>query len=284
MNRTNHEEIEIGISGIRKLSEVFRQQYNFDLTIYAATSLKRRISAIIQNNELKNLDGLIHQLETNPPFFEKFQLQMNVEGTEFFRDPAFWRTFRDDICKVLKSNHLKIKIWIPGCSTGEEVVSTAIALMEAGTYDKSIIVASDLNSEIINLSRNKIYSNSILEISENNYRRFREDESADFSKYIKKQSSGFVFDESIYENITYDVFENMDNKKIKGLHVIICRNYFLYYTAQHQEKLLENFTDRLMLNGYFAIGNKENISFCKDVKKYNLINESEKIYRKIAND
>ncbi len=284
MNRANKEEIDIGISGIRKLTEVIKKHYDYDISVYASTSLKRRISGVIIQNDFKNLEGLLQTLESQPEFFPQFQLQMSIDGTEFFRDPAFWRNFRDDICKSMRSNQMRIKIWIPGCSTGEEVISTAIALKEANIYDKSIIIATDINKEIIDQSRRKIYTNNILEISENNYKRFKEDESSDFSKYCSRQANGFVFADDLYQNVQYEVFNGGDHKSIKGINVIICRNVFIYYTAQYQEKLLEEFTGKLSYNGYLAIGNKENITFCKDFKKYTLINESEKIYRKIVNE
>ncbi len=280
MNRIQKDDIEIGISGIRKLTDVIRQKYGFDLGIYASTSLKRRIAGVIIQNDLKNLDGLIAKLENQPNFFNSFQTQLLVDGTEFFRDPAFWRTLRDDIFTSHSRNNLKLRIWIPSCSTGEEVVSTAITLLEAGVYDKSVIYATDINQDIIEKSKNRVYSNTILEISENNYKRFKEDESAEFSKYFTRQTSGFSFSPELFNNVEYHVFTETDSSKIKSVNVIICRNYFIYLTAQYQEKLFEIFTDKLSVNGYFAIGNKENISFCKDARKYITVNESEKIFRK----
>jgi len=281
MNRANNEELDIGISGLRKLSEVVNQRYGFELSNYAGTFLKRRISRIIQQNDLKNLDGLLRILETDPSFFLQFQTQLTVEGTEFFRDPAFWRFMRDEICKSLKNNLLQIKVWLPGCSTGEELITTAIMLKEAGLYDKATILATDINKEIISQCRTKVYSNNILEISENNYKRFKEDESATFSKYYKQQTGGFFFSDDIYRNIVYDVLDYKEPGNIKSVNVIVCRNYFIYFNAQYQEKLLDVFTQKLTLNGFFAIGNKENISFCNSAKKFTAINESEKIFRKI---
>lgn len=283
MNRANNEEIDIGISGLRKLSEVINQQYGFELSNYAGTFLKRRISKIITQNDLKNLDGLLNVLESEPSFFTKFQTQLTVEGTEFFRDPGFWRFMRDEICKSLKNNLLKIKVWLPGCSTGEELLTTAIMLMEAGLYDKSTILATDINQEIISQCRTRVYSNNLLEISENNYKRFKEDESADFLKYCKQQAGGFSFSDDIYRNIEYDIINYKDTKNIKSVNVIICRNHFIYFNAQYQEKLLEEFAQKLTVNGFFAIGNKENISFCSAAKKFSAINESEKIFKKIIN-
>jgi len=281
MNRANNEEIDIGISGIRKITDIVKQRYDFDLNIYAGTSLKRRIARIIHLNEFKTIDGLTDKLEKDPSFFTNFQTQLSVPGTEFFRDPAFWRLFRDDICKSLKNNHSRIRIWLPGCSSGEEVLTTAITLKEAGLLESSSILATDLNKDIIDQSRQKIYSKSILEISENNYKRFKEDESASFSVYYKMNQSGFTFPEEFYKNIEYDVFNDSDTKNIKTANVVICRNYFIYLNASYQDKLLEIYTDKLILNGYLAIGNKETISFCKDFRKFSIVNESEKTYKKI---
>lgn len=284
MNRSNSDDIEIGISAIRKITETIKQHHGFDISIYAGTSLKRRLSKVMLQNDISNPDELASILASRPDFFKKFQTQMVIEGTEFFRDPAFWRSFRSDICKTLQhSGPVKIKIWLPGCATGEEVISTAITLKEAGIYDKSVIYATDLKQEIIDMSKNKIYSNSILEISENNFKRFREDEAAALSTYYTPVGSGFVFHKDLYENIVYEVFDNSDIRSVKTMNMILYRNKFIYFNAQYQDKLLELFTERLTLNGYFAIGNKESISFCKDYKKYAAVNEIEKIYRKISN-
>ncbi len=276
----NSEEIEIGISGIRKLTETLKTRHNFDLGIYASTSLKRRVAKTLIINELATIDELIDRLEASHSFFHQFMLQMTVSGTEFFRDPAFWRYFRDEICKIVSRNHMRIKIWIPGCSTGEEIISTAIVLTEAGIYDKSVIIATDFNEKIIDNCKNKEYSNHMLEMSENNYRRFREDEGADLGIYIEKTKNGFTFDQNIFRNVEYHVYDREENFKIKGFNVVICRNNFIYFTAKYQEMLLEVITKRLSANGYFAIGNKENISFCKDASKFTLLNASEKVYKK----
>lgn len=280
MNNLKSEDIEIGISGIRMLNETIKRKYHFDMTIYAGTSLKRRLSKVINQNNLKNIENLIKLLEEDESFFPELIAQLTVEVTEFFRDPAFWRSLRKDICPVLDKNHQKIKIWIPGCSSGEEVMSTAISLTEAGIYDKCSILATDLNQEIINDSANKYYAINKLEISENNCKRFKEDESFDLNQYIVKEDHQFRFIESLYRNIRYEVYNPTEETKTRGVNMILCRNYFIYFTGQFQELLLEKFTSILSSNGFLAIGNKENISFCKDASKYNLMNENEKIYRK----
>lgn len=280
MNRLANEEIEIGISGLRKLIETVKSHYDFDLSIYASTSLKRRVAQIMDHNSLKDLEALIDKLATQKDFFQHFKQQLTVEGTEFFRDPAFWRYLRDEICPVLARNHMKIKIWIPGCSSAEEVLSTAICLKEAGIYDKCTITASDISSLAVEAARDKLYSNNKLEISENNYKRFQEDESADMSKYLIKQDKGFRFKEDLYRNVVFETHDHKNMSRSRSVNMIICRNYFIYFSSLFQEKLLEIFTDNLSLNGYLAIGNKETIDFCKDSGKYSLINENEKMYRK----
>lgn len=281
MKQALNEDIEIGISGIRKLIQTVKEVYNTDLSVYASTFLKRRVSKIMNIHNLKNLDELIEKIHQQE-FFSSFIKHLTVEGTEFFRDPGFWRYFRDEICPSLARNLMRIKIWIPGCSTGEEVLSMAITLKEAGIYDKCTILATDLNKEIIEKSRERFYSHSKLEISENNFKRFLEDESSDMQKYIKLQTHGFQILPALFENINYEVLDNYENCKIRGINVVLCRNYFIYFTAQYQDKLFSIFTEGLNQNGILAIGNKENIAFCHDEGKYVLIDDKEKIYKKVS--
>lgn len=282
MNHLLSDEIEIGISGVRKLTDTLKEHYNYDLSCYAVTSLKRRIVKSIFSNDLGNLDGLVNKLIADKSYFPVFLKDLTVEVTEFFRDPALWRYFRDEIAPALDRNHSRIRIWLPGCSSAEEVLTTAIVLKEAGIYDKTQILATDISPSIIADLHGKSYSNAKLEISQNNYVRFNESETTQFDKYILKDKNGFRFIPELYSNITFEVYDYSDNLKNKGINVVLCRNNFIYFTALYQERLLQMISASLIANGYLAIGNKESISFCKEASKFQLINENEKIYKKIT--
>jgi chemotaxis protein methyltransferase CheR len=282
MNPLLNEEIEISIAGVRQLIELSTKRYNHDLSCYALTSFKRRLVKFIEVNDLRNLDVFLKRIDKDEKLFISFLTALSVEVTELFRDPALWRYFRDDVLPALSRNHDHIKIWIPGCSTGEEVASTAIVLKEAGMLDKTEIIATDITDEIVNSLKSRIYPISKHELSEANYKRYMPETDGDFEKYIIFEKNGFRLPENLFKNVVCQKYDYKEDLKIRGINVIICRNNFIYYTAQFQERLLELFSSKLAFNGYLLIGNKENISWCKDIAKYSPVNENEKVYRKTS--
>jgi len=270
----------IGILGLRKLNQITTSLYGFDLRSYATTSLLRAIEAVIQKNHLRDIDALIHLLENRSSFFQVFQSQLSFNCTELFRDPAFWRSFRDDVLPELNKLNNKIRIWVPGCSSGEEAISAAIIIYEAGLCEKTSVYVTGINELSNKKARNKIYQVKQLEISENNYKRFRNDENTAISEYLIRKDSGFVFKDDLYKNIRFGVFNGSETPEIRGLHVLLCRNYFIYCAPEYQNYLLGRFTNSLIPGGFLAIGNKEDISFCNDFSRYIMFNNKEKIFQK----
>jgi len=275
------EELDIGISGMRRLIQSVKERHKVDLGVYATTFFMRRVAKIMLQNSVKNIDELILKTD-DPDYFGNFQRQLTVDGTELFRDPGFWRYFKNELCPAFAKSNSQIKIWVPGCNSGEEVVSAAITLLEGGIYDKCVITATDLNQKIINSCKLGIYTNSKLELSENNYKRFREDENANLQKYITSHPNGFIVNRALYKNVNFDVVGHSGKISTRGISLILCRNYFIYLASQHQDLMLERITESLNINGYLAIGNKENISFCNDASKYLLVNSKENVFKKIS--
>ncbi len=281
MNPLLNEEIEISIAGVRQLNEFINKVYGVDLGCYALTSYKRRIVKFMERNDIRSLDLFIKRLE-NKEVFNKFLSCQSVEVTEFFRDPALWRYFRDEILPAVAKNHDHIKIWIPGCSTGEEVASAVITLQEANLIKKAEIIATDITDEILKGVVNRKYPLSKYEYSAANYKRYNPEGDCEFSKYTITDKNSFTIPESLFDNVTFEKYNYFDDFKIRGVNIIICRNIFIYFSSQFQEKIFEKFTSKLAFNGYLIIGNKENIEWCSDIARYSLVNDSEKVFRKTS--
>ncbi len=287
MRYIHNELSEIGILDLRRLNDVILKNYDTDLGIYAHTSLKRKLSRFISDNSLKDVDNLILTLKNDSSCFSRLMQSISVSCTEFFRDPSFWRILRDEIFPILNRAYNELCFWIPGCSTGEEVLSLAITLHEAGLYEKSKILTSDINAELQIKMEETVFCKSKIQISEHNYKRYRTDDINNLSDYMIYENGSYKFQEFLYKNLQYEIFKGSDLEKkssffyrYPGIHMILCRNYFIYFTSQHQEQLLHIFTNALAKGGYLAIGNKENISFCEDAGRYLIASESERIYKK----
>ena len=270
----------VGILGLRKLNQITTSLYNFDLRIFAATTLMRRISVFMAEQNLKDVDNLAARLENDKNFFPVFQKQLIVPCTELFRDPEFWRSFHNDVLPLLENQQDKIRIWVPGCSSGEEALSTAIMLHEKNLLEKAEITVTGINQLNLSESRSTVYYSKTLDISQNNFRRYCNSDNADIYSFMVEKKDGFVFKDDLYKNIIYKVFDGLEMPENRGFHVVLCRNYFIYCTPEYQDSLLEIFTRSLLSKGFLMIGNKEDISFCSEFNKYMVFNTKEKIYRK----
>ncbi len=279
MNNSLNSKIEIGISGIRNLVSILKESHGFDLGCFALTSFKRRVIRTMQENEINCLNVFADKLAADKSFFEKFLKDIDVECTEFFRDPPFWRYFRDEMLPTLDKNHKQIKIWVPGCSSGEELITLAIVIEEAGLKHKTKITGTDISPSIIRDLENKVYSRKKIEISETNYQRFNEEKTS-LLKYTLPGKTGFKIVDHIYENMIFDIYKYQNAKKIGEFNLIIFRNILIYYTQECQEMILGLFADNLANKGYLVIGNMENISWCKDFYRFTEVNQIERVYKK----
>ena len=109
--------------------------------------------------ELKNLtiESLIKKLSDSPTFIDEFLDELTVNVTEMFRDPGFWRVMRDEIIPGILLNHKEFKIWHAGCSSGEEVLSMAILLKEMGIHEDVTLIATDLDTNILEKAKAGTY-------------------------------------------------------------------------------------------------------------------------------
>ena len=135
--------------------------YGYDFTGYSRASLKRRIVRLYQLDHFVSFAEFRYKIRTEPGYFKRFLEEVTINVTEMFRDPAFYKTLRTEILPRL-GTYPFIRIWVAGCSTGEEAYSVAIFLKELNLLHKSLIYATDINSEVVaNASQAMIPLNKI---------------------------------------------------------------------------------------------------------------------------
>src|SRR5437773_2860989 len=131
------EEIELSLL----LEGVFRQ-YGFDFREYAPASLRRRVWRRVFSEGLQTISALQDKLLHDPACMERLLLDLSINVTAMFRDPSFYVAFREKVVPLLRTYPFN-RIWVAGCSTGEEVYSLAILLHEAELYGRTRIYATD---------------------------------------------------------------------------------------------------------------------------------------------
>ena len=105
---------------LKVLLEALYQRYHYDFRSYAVSSLRRRIRQAMQRYECERLADLQHRLLHEPDLFAQAMQFFTVQVSEMFRDPAYFRELREQVVPVLRT-YPSVKLWVAGCSTGEEV-------------------------------------------------------------------------------------------------------------------------------------------------------------------
>src|SRR5262249_36859813 len=144
---------------VRLVLEAIYARYGYDFRGYAPESIGRRVKAALARSGSAHLGELQHRLLTEPSVFASIADVLTVQVSEMFRDPSFYRVFRQRVVPLLRTYPL-LKVWHAGCASGEEVYTTAILLQEEDLYERTQIYATDMSEVALEQAREGIYAES----------------------------------------------------------------------------------------------------------------------------
>jgi chemotaxis protein methyltransferase CheR len=269
---------DIDIADLKRIAELIYQKHNYDFRNYAMSSFKRRVLRIIELKKL-TVESLLKKLTETPSFINEFLDELTVNVTEMFRDPGFWRIMREEIIPAILLNHKQFKIWHAGCSSGEEVLSMAIMLKEMGIWNDVQLFATDLDTNILERAKSATYSIKNMELNEKNYIRFQG--TSALKNYYKEENGMAVFNKDLLANATFRKHDLVLGDVFNKFDLILCRNVMIYFNQTLQNEVLKKFHDGLFKYGYLAIGSKESLIWCDYANRFIVVNNEEKIYKKI---
>jgi len=269
---------DIDIADLKKITELIHKKYNYDFRNYAMSSFKRRILRML---ELKGMtiDAIIKKLTDQPSFVDEFLDELTVNVTEMFRDPGFWRVMREEIIPGILLNHKQFKIWHAGCSSGEEVFSMAILLKEMGIQNDVTLIASDLDVNVLEKAKSGSYPIKNMELNEKNYIRFQGTRT--LKDYYKEENGKAVFDKELVNQVSFRRHDLVTGEVFNKFDLVLCRNVMIYFNQALQNDVLKKFHESLFKYGYLAIGSKESLIWCDIASKFIVVNNEEKVYKKI---
>ncbi|MEZ2338255.1 protein-glutamate O-methyltransferase CheR [Mucilaginibacter sp. RCC_168] len=271
-------DIAITSTQITELIDLVKRVHGFDFSGYTKASLKRRVVRIMQLKKMEFYD-LKHTLVNDQHFFQYFLEEITVNVTEMFRDPSFYKALNLQVMPYL-STYQHAKIWCAGCSTGEEVYSLAILLREAGLSKKSFIYGTDINTEVLREARKGIYSLRNIKSYAENYQ-FTGLTGSISDNFTILYDAASVHNE-LKQNTLFSVHNLVSDDVFNEFQLISCRNVFIYFETELQERILELFYKSLCPLGYLCLGSKETIRSETFKRKFKVINQKENIYQKIG--
>ncbi|MBT1702802.1 CheR family methyltransferase [Chryseosolibacter indicus] len=270
---------DIDIADLKRISEVIYQKYNYDFRNYAMSSFKRRVLRIMELKKL-NVETLLKKFNDSPMFINEFLDELTVNVTEMFRDPSFWRVMREEIIPAILLNHRQFKIWHAGCSSGEEVMTMCIMLKEMGILHDVSIIATDLDVNILERAKSATYPIKNMELNEKNYIRFQ-GSAPTLKDYYKEENGYAVFNKDLLTNVSFRKHDLVLGDIFNKFDLILCRNVMIYFNQSLQNDVLKKFHESLFKYGYLAIGSKESLIWCDYANRFIVVNNEEKIYKKI---
>ena len=268
----NNEEIEIKV-----LLEAIRLKHGYDFRQYSNASLTRRIKKGLSETGFKRISDIIPHIIHDKVFFKSFLYHLSVNVTQMFRDPLFFRSFRENVVPYLKTFPF-IKVWSAGTATGEEVYSLAILLKEEGLYEKSLIYATDFDDTVLDKAKNGIYSTECIQKSTLNYQKSGGKNS--FASYYHADYNSVIFDRSLKENIVFANHNLVTDNVFGEMNLIFCRNVLIYFNKDLQNRVLNLFNSSLCNNGFLCLGTKESIDFSDISKSFVPLVKKQKIFQK----
>src|SRR5215469_12447950 len=265
----------------RMMNDVFRLLKGYskvDFIDYKVATIRRRILRRMNINHLNELRDYVKLLHRKPEEVEALYRDVLINVTSFFRNPEVFDSLHKAVYpKVLGDRPLSepVRVWVPGCSTGEETYSHAISLVETLAelrVEVPIqIFGTDLSENAIQKARSGIYKETIAgEVSEVRLRRF-----------FHKVPGGYQISKSIRDMCVFARQNVFSDPPFSRMDLISCRNVLIYLSPTLQKKVIPIFHYALRPSGFLLVGNTEGL-LGSGAEIFDLVDRKSKIYQKKA--
>jgi chemotaxis protein methyltransferase CheR len=266
-------------SELAGLMEAIYQKYSYDFRDYATASQRRRVRHAVSQFCCGSVAALQQLVEDDATAFMRLLQILTIPVSEMFRDPGFFLALRRHVMPVLKT-YPSLKVWVAGCSTGEEVYSLAILLREEGLLERTLMYATDINPESLQKAARGVFALDKIEDYTLAYQ--QAGGRAAFSDYYTAAYDGALFDKTLRENITFADHSLATDSVFSEMHLVCCRNVLIYFNRPLQDRAFGLFHESLCHRGFLGLGSKESPNFSAYGDRFDAIVPPEKIYRKRA--
>jgi chemotaxis protein methyltransferase CheR len=261
----------------RLLIDAIYQMYHFDFRSYAPASLKRRLRTAMLRLECQTLSQLQDRLLSEPQIFASLLNFLTVPVSEMFRDPAYFRALREQVVPLLRT-YPSLKVWVAGCSTGEEVYSLAILLREEGLLERTLIYATDINPQTLQKAEAGVFDIDRIAGFTDNHQ--RSGARSSLSDYYVAAYGRAVFDKTLRRRIVFSDHSLATDSVFAEVQLVSCRNVLIYFNRDLQDRALRLFRDALCRKGFLGIGSKESLRFSAEAAAFADFVPEQRIFRR----
>lgn len=261
------------------LIDAIYQMYHYDFRGYAAASLRRRMRTAMTRFGCRTLSQLQDKVVHDAAVFPALLDFLTVQVSEMFRDPAYYLALREHVVPMLRT-YPSLKIWVAGCSAGEEAYSLAILLQEEGLLSKTIIYATDINSGTLQKAAAGVYDvDRIAGFTANHH---RSGARSSLSDYYSAAYGRAMFNKSLKDHIVFSDHSLATDSVFAEVQLVSCRNVLIYFNRVLQDRAIGLFREALCRQGFLGLGAKESLRFSSHAGAFLDLVRSERIFQRRA--
>ena len=265
----------------RLLIDAIFLKYHYDFRGYAEASLKRRVRAAMTRLACGSVSQLQDRVLHDPAAFADVLDVLTVPVSEMFRDPGYFRAIRERVVPILRT-YPSLKVWIAGCSSGEEAYSFAILLEEEGLLERAIIYATDINPRILQQAEEGVYDIDRLAGFSESHR--KSGGRSSLSDYYTARYGRAVVDKRLKRHIVFSDHSLATDSVFAEVQLVSCRNVLIYFKPELQDRAVGLFHDALCRRGFLGIGAKETLRWSAHADGFEELVRDDRIFQKRDTD
>jgi chemotaxis protein methyltransferase CheR len=262
---------------IRLLLEALYVRYHYDFRNYAMASIKRRLRQARDQLGFATISAMQESVLHDPQMLPRVLGYLTVQVSEMFRDPSYFQAIREQVVPHL-STYPSLKIWIAGCSGGEELYSLVILFREEGLESRTIFYATDISQEALRTAEAGVYNLDRIQLFTENHR--KSGGKSSLSDYYSAAYGRAVFDKSLRQNVVFSDHSLVTDAVFGEMHLISCRNVLIYFDRPLQDRAIGLFKHSLARKGFLGLGAKESLRFSDHSGAFKDFVREEKIYQR----
>ena len=262
---------------LKLLLDAVYLRYQHDFRQYSIASLRRRIRQALDRFQCATVSELQGRVLRDPDMFAALLQYFTVQVSEMFRDPPYFAAIRSRVVPHLDT-YPYIKVWVAGCSTGEEAWSLAILLEEEGLLARTLIYATDINAQALATAEAGVYALDRLAQFSTSY--LQAGGKRSLADYYTAAYGNAIFDRALRSQIVFSEHSLATDSVFSEVELVSCRNVLIYFDRELQGRAFRLFHDALAPRGFLGIGSRETVRFSPVADAFEEFAAAERIYRK----
>lgn len=271
---TSAEDVEFDL-----LLQGINRRYGYDFRGYSSPTLRRRLTAARERLGCRSYSQLQDLVLNDPAVFPQVLGFATVQVSEMFRDPSFFRALRQRVIPHLRT-YPTLRVWVAGCSTGEELYSLAILFREEELGNRTQFYATDINTDALRKAEAGIYDLSRIAQFTTNHR--LSGSRCSLSEYYTGGYGAAAFDKSLRKRVVFADHSLVSDSVFAEVQLVVCRNVLIYFERPLQDRAIGLFRESLVRRGFLGLGSKETLQFSSHAPAFTEVVRGERIYQLAA--